>query len=115
MSKDINRVIEDILERLQKIESKINVEKKPKTTKVTMEKFSGAKGGALLLISKGFFSKKRMIYKPRSTNQLLRLLRLQVLNCLQTVPKNKILIFIQEAAPKRRPFFLKQADILLTA
>src|SRR3989344_3012281 len=66
MSKDINRVIEDILERLQKIESKINVEKKPKTTKVTMEKFSGAKGGALLLISKGFFSKKRMISEAKA-------------------------------------------------
>ncbi len=49
----------DIYARLEKIESLLVEKKHAKTKENKSENFSGAKGGIRLLITKGFFSKKR--------------------------------------------------------
>jgi hypothetical protein len=49
----------DIYARLEKVESLLSKRKSVKVKENKMGNFSGAKGGILLLISKGFFSKKR--------------------------------------------------------
>ncbi len=53
---EINR---DIYSRIAKLESQLQGNKKVKSGVKDEEKFSGAKGGVLLLVSKAFFSKKR--------------------------------------------------------
>lgn len=62
MSKKIltqEEINQEIFERLEKIESTLVGKKSSKFKEIKQENFSGAKGGILLLISKGFFSKKR--------------------------------------------------------
>lgn len=49
----------NIYARLEKVEALLGGEKYTKVIEGKVQNFSGAKGGALLLISKGFFSKKR--------------------------------------------------------
>lgn len=49
----------DIYARLEKIEAVLGGKKHAKTEENKGGNFSGAKGGILLLISKGFFTKKR--------------------------------------------------------
>jgi len=49
----------DLYTRLEKLESLVGAGKRAKVKESDNKNFSGAKGGMLLLISKGFFSKKR--------------------------------------------------------
>lgn len=60
MSDKPNKEIIDILKRLQRLEGVVFPAKKATAQKkVDNADFSGPKGGALLLTSKGFFSKQR--------------------------------------------------------
>lgn len=61
MSDNTKKEMADIIKRLQRIETVIFEEKKNTILKkkTANDNFAGPKGGALLLISKGFFSTKR--------------------------------------------------------
>lgn len=62
MSKKImtqEEINKNIYARLEKVEALLGGEKHTKVKESKGQNFSGAKGGTLLLISKGFFSKKR--------------------------------------------------------
>jgi hypothetical protein len=60
MSDKPNKEIGDILKRLQRLEETVfSAGKKAALKKQSGNEFSGPKGGALLLISKGFFSRQK--------------------------------------------------------
>lgn len=63
MSDKSNKEIADILKRLQRLEDAVFPMKKKTVSKEDAHDgaFSGPKGGALLLLSKGFFLKQRSV------------------------------------------------------
>ncbi|SRR6266498_2869469 len=59
MADEINKTLKDLQSRVEKLERAVFAKREKASTETTANDFKGATGGLRLLVSKGFFDRKR--------------------------------------------------------